>query len=132
MAFWRLDRRVLWRNSNSIRSSFREERGGLRASKERLDSAPPTREGRPESRLGRLGGPLGDLGDCRAAPCADQPPATGGDAVSCQEAHGGLGRLCVRFALAASSALKARDGVVMRTKFDPREDWKSKLKFRLR
>jgi hypothetical protein len=43
-----------------------------------------------------------------------------------------LGRLCVRFALAASSALKARHGVVMRTKFDPREDWKSKLKFRLR
>jgi hypothetical protein len=50
MAFWRLDRRVLWRNSNSIRSSFREGRGGLCASKERFDSAPPTRKGRPESR----------------------------------------------------------------------------------
>ena len=50
MAFWRLDRRVLWRSSNSIRGSFREERGGLRASKERFDSAPPTRKGRSESR----------------------------------------------------------------------------------
>jgi hypothetical protein len=41
-------------SKHSIRSSFREERGGLRASKERLDSARPTRKGRPESRPSRL------------------------------------------------------------------------------
>jgi hypothetical protein len=39
MAFWRLDRRVPWRNSNSIRTSFREGRGGLREQKQAIRSS---------------------------------------------------------------------------------------------
>ena len=39
MAFWRLDRRVPWRNSNSIRASFREGRGGLREQKQAIRSS---------------------------------------------------------------------------------------------
>jgi hypothetical protein len=39
IAFWRLDRRVPWRNSNSIRTSFREGRGGLREQKQAIRSS---------------------------------------------------------------------------------------------
>ena len=43
-ALWRPDRRVPWRNSNSIRSSFREGRGGAHG------VSAPQEKGRPEFR----------------------------------------------------------------------------------